>query len=188
LTLRGNDLNLTGLVVKFGTVELPVTAQTPTSVACKVNGQLLDGRLISAGSHPVSVVQILPSGKRRSSNLLIANLLPIVNSVSVSGLTHVTPAQSLSPVHGTIDINGLLLGTPEDDIFIALYRDGKTVRFFDSPTILPTSPPPPPTSLQQQLQVVLPSEQAVPQGEYRIIVRVNGQQAKNSPVINLTLP
>jgi Pvc16 N-terminal domain/IPT/TIG domain len=188
LTLDGNDLNLAGLVVKFGTVELPVTVQTPTSVTCNANSTVLDSRLISAGSHPVSVVQILPSGKRRSSNLLIANLLPIVSSVSVSGLTRVTPGQPLSPVHATIEINGSLLGTAADDIFIALYRDGKTVRFFDTPTILPPIPPPPPTPLQQQLQLLLPPAQAVPQGEYRVIVRVNGQQAKNSPVINLTLP
>lgn len=189
LTLRGNDLNLTGLVVKFGTVELPMTAQTPTSVACKVNGQLLDGRLISAGSHPVSVVQILPRGQRRSSNLLIANLLPTIDSVSVSGLTQVEPGNPRSPVYATIDIHGSLLGTAEDDIFLALYLEGKTVKFFDDLTIMPTSPPPP-TPLQQRLQLTMKSSQAVPPAvppeKYRVILRVNGQQARNSPVINLT--
>ena len=37
LTLGGNELNLSGLVVKFGPVELPITAQTPTSVTCNVD-------------------------------------------------------------------------------------------------------------------------------------------------------
>jgi Pvc16 N-terminal domain/IPT/TIG domain len=188
LTLRGNDLNLSGLAVKFGTVELPITAQTPTSVACNVNGTLLDGRLISAGSHPVSVVQVLPSGKRRSSNLLVANLLPILDSVTVSNITRVEPANLNSNVYATLDIQGSLLGTVEDDIFLALYRDGKTVKFFDDLTIIPTSPPLPPTPLQKQLRFAMQASQAVPPGQYRVILRVNGQQAKNSPVINLILP
>jgi hypothetical protein len=190
LTLRGNDLNLTGLVVKFGTVELPVTAQTPTSVICKVNGRLLDGRLISAGSHPVSVVNVLPKGQRRSSNLLIANLLPTIDSISVSGLTRVEPRIEDSPVYATIDIHGSLLGTAADDIFLALYLEGKTVKFFDDLTILPTSPPPPPTPLQKHLQLTMKPSQAVPPPvppeKYRVILRVNGQQARNSPEINLT--
>lgn len=190
LTLRGNDLNLTGLVVKFGTVELPVTAQTPTSVACKVNGRLLDGRLISAGSHPVSVVHVLPKGRRRSSNLLIANLLPTIDFVSVSGLTRVEPGIEDSPVYATIDIHGSLLGTAADDIFLALYLEGKTVKFFDDLAIIPTSPPPPPTPLQKHLQLTMQSSQAVPPAvppeKYRVILRVNGQQARNSPEINLT--
>ena len=187
LTLGGNELNLSGLVVKFGPVELPIIAQTPTSVACNVNGTLLDGRLISAGSHPVSVVQVLSSGRRRSSNLLVANLLPILDSVTVSDITRIEPANPNSNVYARIDIDGSLLGTAEDDIFLALYRDSKTVKFFDNLTVLPTPPPMPPIPLQKHLQLAMQSSQAVPPGQYRVILRVNGQQAQNSPVINLTI-
>ena len=188
LTLRGNDLNSSGLAVKFGSVELPATMQTPNSIACRVNGTLLNGRLISAGSHPVSVFQVVPSGRRRSSNLLVANLLPILDAVTVSNLTPVEPANPNSDVYAQLDFQGSLLGTVEDDIFLALYRDGKTVKFFDALTVLPASPPTPPAPLQTHLQLAMQSSQALPPGEYRVILRVNAQQAKNSPTIALTVP
>lgn len=188
LTLTGNDLNLSGLVVQFGSIDLPVTAQSPYSLKCQVNGTILDGRLISAGSHPVSAVQILPTGRRRSSNLLVVDLLPILDSAEVSAVSRVEPANVDSDVFGTIDLRGSLLGQEQDDIFLALYRDGKTVRVFDELTIVPSLPPPLPPPLQKHLQLVMQQSQAVPPGFYRVILRVNGQQAKRSPTVELRVP
>ncbi|MCU0541821.1 MAG: DUF4255 domain-containing protein [Oscillatoriaceae cyanobacterium Prado104] len=188
LTLRGNDLNLSGLAVQLGAIELPITSQTPDSLQCQVNGTILDGRAISAGSHPVSAVQILPTGRRRSSNLLVVDILPILDSASVSSISRVDPANLNSDVFGTIDLTGSLLGREQDDIFLALYRDGKTFKVFDNLIIVPSSPPPSPPPLQKQLQLVMQPTQAVPPGLYRAILRVNGQQAKRSPTIDLRVP
>lgn len=188
LTLRGNDLNLSGLAVKLGSIELPVTAQSPDSLQCQVNGGILDGRVISAGSHPVSAVQILPTGRRRASNLLVVDLLPILDSAAASSISPVEPTNVNSDVFGTIDLRGSLLGREQDDIFLALYRDGKTFRVFDNLTIMPSSPPPSPPPLQKHLQLVMLPAQAVPPGLYRVILRVNGQQAKRSPAVDLRLP
>ena len=126
--------------------------QTANSIACQVDGTLLNGRSISAGSHPVSVVRVLPSGARRSSNLLVANLLPILDSVTVSDLTAVEPVNPDSDVYARLDLEGSLLGTAEDDIFLALYQDGTTVKFFDDLTILPSPPPPDPLQTHLRLE------------------------------------
>lgn len=188
LTIQGSDLHLSGLVVRLSTVELPVTAQRPDTLQCQVSSDLRNGRLISAGNHPISVIQTLPTERRRSSNLLVVGLLPSLESATVVPGS-VTPVPAIPPapakVTATINLAGALLGTEEDDVFVALYRDGRAVQTFDQLTSIPSPPPPPPTPLQTNLQLVIPERQAVLPGTYRLILRVNGQQARNSPVITL---
>jgi predicted phage tail protein len=60
-----------------------------------------NGATISAGNHPLAVVQTLPNGKRRSSNLLSAGLTPRVTAVA--GRTQVTLTWN-APVE-TDDVN-----------------------------------------------------------------------------------
>ncbi|MBX6323607.1 MAG: IPT/TIG domain-containing protein [Rhodospirillaceae bacterium] len=182
VTVEGSDLHLSGLSVRLGPVELPVTTQRPDRLAFEVAPALANGSTISAGEHPLSVVQALPGGRRRSSNLLGAGLMPRVTvaarrtSLTGGGL-----------VFGFIDLDGELLGTARDDLFVALYADGRTVRMLDR-QVAPPAPPPPPVPPQTRASVELPEAQAVPPGPYRVIVRVNGQQARNSPPILMTVP
>ena len=56
----------------------------------------------------------------RSSNLLAARLLPTVTGANF--------------VAGTLTINGRLLGTASDDVVVAFYQEGSTVRLFDAVT------------------------------------------------------
>ncbi|HAG81441.1 MAG TPA: hypothetical protein DCL61_09765 [Cyanobacteria bacterium UBA12227] len=162
LTIKGSNLALSNLTVRLGSVELPIIAQSPDSLKCELNGNIRDGSAISAGSHPVCVVQSLPNNKTRSSNLLVANLLPILTSVEFS--------------LGNLNLEGFLLGKKSDDVFVALYQTGKTVRIFDVfEDILPAPP------AQTQLRVAIAD--TIPSGTYRVILRVNGQQAQNSPEV-----
>lgn len=167
IKIFGNDLNLSGLSVLLGSAELAVISQKPNELQCVVNGTISGGGSISAGSHPIRVVQTLPTGRKRTSNLLVANLLPRLDSATFT----LDPAPD---VFGSVQLTGSLLGRASDDIFIALYRDGKVVKMYDQVTTTPT---------QQLLTLTINESDAVPNGEYRIIMRVNGQQAKNSPVI-----
>jgi hypothetical protein len=175
LTLSGSDLNLPGLAVKLGPAELALTAQQPANLKCRVDGDIAEGRTVSAGSHPLSVVQTLPTGRRRSSNLLIANLLPKLTEAKFT-------ASTTSGERGTIALEGVLLGREEDDILVAFYQNGEVVRAFDEiEVVAPTSATDPE---QTKLELTLRTDDIQP-GKYRIILRVNGQQAKASPEVDI---
>jgi Pvc16 N-terminal domain/IPT/TIG domain len=181
ITIQGNDLNLENLAVQLGAATLSIVAQSPTTLQCQVNGSIAGGTVLSAGGQPISVVQTLPSGRKRSSNLLVAYLLPTLTSATVSGLTRVNPADPASNVFGNIDLEGILLGRDRDDVFVALYKDGKTVRVFDEGV-----PVPPASTSQTRMRFQIKPTEAIPLGTYRVILRVNGQQAMRS--VEITLP
>ena len=169
IKILGNDLDLSGLSVLLGSAELTVTSQNADELECLVDGTISGGGSISAGSLPICVVQTLATGRKRSTNLLIANLIPRLDSATFT----LDPAPE---VFGSVQLNGSLLGRATDDIFIALYRDGTVVKMFDQLTTIPT---------QQQLTLTINEADAIPNGGYRVILRVNGQQAKNSPEITI---
>lgn len=179
LSIFGRDLGLSDLSVCIGKAELSVTSQQSNKLQCSVKGTIGNGSIISAGSHIVSIVQTLPTGKRRPSNALVVELLPRLTSVMPNKQFTVIPATNNDPVvkvYGNLEMTGTLLGGEKDDILVALYQDGKTVKVFD---VFTTSQDQSTLTLE-----ILPS-QAVPSGKYRIILRVNGQQARSSPEVDL---
>lgn len=189
VTIKGTDLNLSGLSVSLGPIDLPVVSQTPDKLTFKVDGAIATGDAISAGSHAIAVVQTLPTGRRRLSNVLVAGLLPTITTAAIAGgtLTINPPPAPPKPqtAFATIDLTGVLLGRKDDDCFLALYRDGATVRLFDTFTDEATVPPPPPVPAQSAKSLKMVTDDAVPVGDYLVIYRVNGQQAKQSPVVSL---
>lgn len=185
VTIRGDDLHLSGLSVHLGPVELGITAQQPDRLQCLVDGNIPGGAVISAGDHTVSVGQMLPTGRRRFSNLLVGGLMPVLTTVAPVAVNHVDPLDPASNVFGELDLTGALLGTDSDDAFVALYRDGSVVRMFDTFVAIPPPPPPPPIVPQTLRRLQIPEASAVPPGQYLVILRVNGRQAKRSPSVNL---
>lgn len=195
LSILGSELHLSNLSVNFGPVTLPVTMQQPDRLAFVVRSDIANGSTISAGSLPVSVSQLLPSGRRRSSNLLVASLRPSF-SASLGAVTTITPGESHPPPEGwkfaTVNLTGQLLGEDdEDDFFVALYKDGVTVKVFEhDPSVADplghlrdTSPASAP---QTAKQLVMTKPDSVPPGKYLLLYRVNGQQALQGPEIDLT--
>jgi len=192
VTIFGTDLHLADLSVFVGPIELPTIMQKPDQLKFAVRRDIATSSAISAGSHPVWVSLALPGGRRRSSNILIGNLLPKL------GDPPLVPAITLGPVNlvGTppmaftdIDLQGLLLGKDTDDVFLALYKDGQTIKLFDVFANIPPVPPPPPPAtelLQTGKRLAMTAADAVPPGDYLAILRVNGQQAKSSPLVRLT--
>jgi len=184
VTILGTDLNLPDLSVNLGQVFLPVTMQKPDRLQFVVREDIANGATISAGSLPISVSQLLPTGRRRSSNLLVAELVPTLSAVAI-------PAGSLQTVppgppsagwkFATLDLTGKLLGEiNKDESFLALFKDGVSVKLFDD--LADTSLPGPP---QTQRQFVMQKADAVPAGEYLVLYRVNGQQARQSVPVQL---
>lgn len=184
VTIFGTDLHLSNLSVNLGPVVLPVTMQQTDRLQFVVREDIAHGGTISAGSLPVSVGQILSTGRRRSSNLLVGNLVPTLSTAAILGGSLQTVAVAPPPVgwkFATLDITGKLLGkTDDDDFYLALFKDGATVKLFDGLT--DTSPPAAP---QTQRRFVMQKPDAVPPGQYLVLYRVNGQQAQQSLAISL---
>ncbi|HYO99717.1 MAG TPA: DUF4255 domain-containing protein [Pyrinomonadaceae bacterium] len=178
ITIYGEDLHLSGLSVMLGAVELPVIAQQPDQLKCLISEELVTGDVISAGSHAVAVAQTLVTGRRRMSNLLIGNLLPTLDAVGISTLV------AGPPIIFAVDVSGRLLGKREDDVYLAFYKDGKSVKVFDSFADEEVPPPAPPDPPQTEKRLKLKAGTVAP-GKYLLLLRVNGQQAKQSAVLEI---
>jgi hypothetical protein len=184
VTIFGTDLHLSNLSVQLGPVELPLTMQQPDHLEFVVREDIANGNTISAGSLPVSVSQLLPTGRKRQSNLLVGNLVPQLDTAGIFGaVQHVAAAPP--PVgwsFATIDVTGKLLGANDnDDFYLALFKDGTTIKLFDDLT--DTSLP---GARQTQKRFAMQKPDAVPPGQYLVLYRVNGQQARQSLVVDLT--
>ena len=103
-------------------------------------------------------------------------LLPRITTAAVSNVNPINGSPG-APVTAQIDLTGILLSTANDAAFLGLSSAGKVIRIFDTFTR--------PLADQTQLRLVIPGAQAVPPGPYRVILRVNGQQALNSPEVLL---
>lgn len=162
----GEDLNTSGLECRLSGVPLNIVERAADHLGLIADGAILTGTAVSAGEHVLQVRQLLPNQRYRVSNLITARLLPVL-----SGATLAT---------GALTLDGLLLGSEDDDVLIAFHRDGVTVRVFDSAMT---------SADQTQLTVTGIASEAAPElftpGDYRIVLLVNGQQAHNSPTVSV---
>ena len=165
--IHGSNLDLGGLECWLGGTQLAVVAQRPDRLSVRAEGEIPGGAVegpiaaggtVSAGEHPLMLRQRLPNGRFRTSNMRVVSLLPVVSHVTIG-------------VDG-LSVTGVLLGRAKDDIVVALYRDGKVAQLpFDDVSV---------TANQKSLVVSSATSGTAP-GEYQVIVRINGQQARRSP-------
>lgn len=178
ITLHGSDLNLEGLQVQLGGIMFGVSAQGPNQARAQLPASVFESEEIGAGEHPVSVVQVLPSGRKRGSNILPGRLRPILASANASG---VSVSSAPPDVIGDLNMTGFLLGRTQDDVFVALFdaEQGRVAYVFEGPLTY--------SSDQTSLTLSIADADAVSPGRYLLILRVNGQQAVNSPEVDLTV-
>lgn len=118
---------------------------------------------ISAGSYPVCVARTLPDG----------HLLPRVTSVNLAG--PLTPV--LGRLSGTFLVHGSQLGGATAATYAALYLQGKAQLLLE----------PQPGGTATTLTFTVTDTQALaPDPNYRVILRVNGEQALDSPLLSWT--
>lgn len=170
--LTGNDLHLANLEVLLGGVPVPVIAQQPDRLTCRADLSLAGDASLSAGALPIFARQNLPSGRHRDSAPVVGRLLPTLSAVAGGPFVPDVDGN----LSGPIVLTGLLLGTDDDDIIVAFYREGVVARSIDVITTNADQ-----TSLSLEITAAEPLEP----GEYFVILRVNGQQAKSSPRITL---
>jgi hypothetical protein len=171
IVLFGDDLAGADLEVVLGDVVLTTVERHPDHLVVTAEGDaggspqgpIASGATLFAGEIPLLVRRRLSPTRARSSNLLVARLLPTVKTAVVSG--------------SDVKLGGLLLGREADDVAVSFYRDadGVTVRTFDAVEAAP----------DQQTLTVPGAAGAVPAGTYRVILRVNNQQAKASPPVTV---
>ncbi len=185
LVILGSNLHLNGLAVCLGAAELKVTAQQPDRLHCEVDPGV--AALISTGNQPIAVVQTLPNGRRRSSNMLVGSLLPKLDKVRVKTQDGKHRVELTGALLGRFDENGLRvtpdngLRTSHDDVLLALSKGSEVVKTFDTVWVEKPSA----TLLPQTKSLFIIPDENVPVGLFRLILRVNGQQAKNSPEVEL---
>lgn len=131
---------------------------------------------LSARAYPVCVARLLPSGRRVSSNAVLAHLAPTVAAVALAGPLANAGTAADPLLHGSLTLSGRRLGGPDDAIFIAFYRDGEVQLMLEGSG----------TAAQTSLSVTVSATDALPPGPYRLILRVNGEQAANAPEVSWT--
>jgi hypothetical protein len=181
VTLTGTGLDGSGLEVGLGPAVFGCTSQRADRLTFVVSPSLADGATMSAGSELIAVVQQLPFGKTRTSDPVIGGLQPRLDTAVPAGLLHTVPLDPTSPVYGTLNLTGALMGTAVDEIYVAFYQNGTVIAMYDAPVLAGGGPP-----FQVAMQVNIPFAGALPPGDYRIILRVNGQQAVTSPTVHWT--
>lgn len=165
ITLMGIDIGTVIEEVRFGNIVFPVTAAKIGKIKVVINST--PG--LSAGSYPITALRRLKGDQVISSNALLGTLLPTVTNAIPSALTVTDGLFS-----GKLTLTGELLGGPDDSIFIAFYQNGQTLLMLEGTGAID----------QTTLMVNVDSENALPAGNYYIILRVNGAQASNAPMVD----
>lgn len=185
IAISGEELHVEGLACWLGPVQLSITARRPDRLTVLVEGDaqppatigpVEGGAAISAGEHPIVLRWPMANLRVRSSNMLVGRLTPVVSAAAVSA--------------GVLTVDGVLLGRWEDDVLVALRKDGAIARMFE-PGAAPPAPAQPRTVVPDVLQRTLtvagltdPVEGVTP-GDYEVVVRVNGQQSRLNPTVTV---
>lgn len=178
VALIGADFDLSDKKIRIGSVELGLTFDADTGWTFDPSGGELTGANTSAGSHKLELLRVLDNGRRRPSNPVIVDLLPIVSAVRFENRVDTPDPPIGTRVSGDLVIDGELLGGDEDDIFVALY-DSKSEDVVIAASFDDASDESPPASPQTTKRVSIPGP-GVPFSDYLVIVRVNGKQARQS--------
>jgi hypothetical protein len=171
IELFGADLHGADIEVALGEQPLTILEQHPERLRVRVEGTppapITSGATLSAGELSLVVRRRLSPTRVRSSAPQLARLLPTVTAAGLVG--------------GDLQVSGRLLGrgplqAGTDDVVVALFRNGVTVRLFDGVA-----------DASDQNLLIVPGVAAagLDPGAYLVIVRVNNQQARVSPMLNL---
>jgi hypothetical protein len=128
---------------------------------------------LAAGAYPVSAVRALDATHDLSSNAVTGHLLPTASSATVIGaLAPVLPATVPPRFSGSFRIDGLRFGGPGASAYAALYANGRSLLLLEPQSASDTS-----------LTFTISDARALPAGSYAVILRVNGEQALDSPLL-----
>jgi hypothetical protein len=179
LALSGRGLGEPGISINFGPLTFVPSMQKSTRLEIFLGS--LDPARISAGNISVSATQELGNGVQISSGAVNVVLLPTIATMTIASIAKVSSINL--NVYGTITLTGVLLGNAGDSLELAFVQNGLVKLLLDGhdPAFTPV-----PDQTQQQFDVA--KEKAIPQGAYFVVLRVNGQQAKQAFTLNMVTP
>jgi hypothetical protein len=167
VTLFGADLGAATMEAVLGGVTLRTVERHADRLVVVAEGDpgtpIADGAAVSAGELPLVARRRLGDHRTRSSNLLAARLLPTLTGAVLAG--------------GVLTLSGILRGGADDDVMVLLIRaaDGSTAHLFDKVV----------ASADQKSLTIAGVAAALAPGTYRVLLRVNNQQAKASPAVTV---
>ncbi len=168
--LRGTDMQAYDRVF-LGTTAFPLAPGPEEGTATFT---VPVAQAIAANAHPLYIARTLPSGRQITSNALLAQLQPVVTGAALDGaLTVLPPGGPAAPRHGRFVVDGRQLGGSAESVFASLYREGRTHGLFE----------PEAGGSMTQLRFTVPAARALAPGDYRVVLRVNGQQAVDAPTL-----
>ena len=168
ITVSGLDLSSEVTEICLGAVCYGVTAAPAGRLQTRVP---LDTTL-SAGSYPICAVKPLASGRRLASNAVLGHLLPTLDTAATGPLT----LEASGNVSGDVTLAGRRLGGPDDGIFAAFYGAGGVALMLEVTG----------TAAQTGLTLTVTDVHDLQASTYRSLLRVNGEQAANSPEVSWT--
>jgi hypothetical protein len=168
VTLQGVDLGGYDRINLGGNLLLPLAA-LPDDRGDVVRFQLPVNTPIAAAGYAVSVARILPTGRTMTSTPLLGELMPVVSGVALDG-----PLVPAGPnLHGSFIVSGAQFGGPDESIFAALLLDGIALIQLE-PSVDPSA---------TTARFTVPEALALAPGNYGVVLRVNGQQALQTPAL-----
>jgi hypothetical protein len=168
LTLSGSDLD--------GYEQVRIGTQTFATVPAADGAKSVTvpaATTLSAGAYPVVLVRALDAAHRITSNALLVHMLPVVTGATPGPRS---PASDATRLVGTFTVQGNRLGGLADDVLVAVVGDRGTAWMLDVPG----------TAAQTSLAVTVDDAHALEAGRYAVIVRVNGEQAVDTFVLDWT--
>ncbi len=164
ITLSGRDIGNSTEQIIMGDQRLPVIAANTGFIKVRIP----DDVSLSAGSHIIRAVMTLEGDQELTSNAALGHFLPTLDSASSSGMS-----SAAGLAWGTLDLNGHYLGNDQDDIYVSFYRNGEVVLMQQVTG-----------SDQTTLSLSIVEDDAIAVADYHIILRINGEQALNTPVVS----
>ena len=170
VTVRGTDfVGYDEVLLGAGSLPFTVTGDGVGSFTVPV------ASATAADGYGLCIARTLPSGRKITSDALLAELMPTVTGAALNGaLTQLPPLGPAAPRHGRFRVAGSQLGGATASAFATLFRDGAAHGLYEAEA----------TSTGAQLDFTVPTEGALAPGAYAVVVRVNGQQSPQSPLLN----
>lgn len=168
IVLRGSDLaGYDQILVGASTFAAAPTADGSLGTTIPLADAII------AGAYPVCAARSLPGGHLTSSNAVAGHLLPRVTGAALSSALTLLAGN----LFGSFVVSGSQLGGPDASIYASLYLHGKAQLLLE----------PEPGGSATSLAFTVSDRHALPpDANYRVILRVNGEQALDSPVLSWT--
>ena len=174
ILILGSSLDKPNLRIKLGSKTFTITASSPRSYN-RLEWRVCDTDM-SAGSYPISIEETkTENGDER------------IRSVSNVKIVHIVPSleEQVDINANEIILSGKLLGNKEDAVIVAFYDKGKDGKKGEIVHVYNSFENEDYSANQKTLKIRRSNLPSGFSGEYRLILRVNNQQAKKSPEVDI---